>query len=267
MRVSAISRGALRTARPTTESLGQHAHKEALIVLCFPKDLSRLTSVSPLTVLLAEAGRVRLHPFATRGSPSPVPGQTERGLSPSRRSRLRPPGGPVRQRWGHGDTPVRLPCGSAHMGASPGTLRSLARETPSTTARKAQALIKLPNREGAQFSEPRAQALTHGVPASVRLTLSSNVPRAWEKSEVQRLKSKVGRPGGEGKIRNPKAEVRKKSEVRRAKGKGQKSGHPTSSVAATLPDCQHAGTVTTSKKNLPHSHSAISKRTNEKHYS
>jgi hypothetical protein len=44
----------------------------------------------PLTVSLAVVSRGRLHPFARRGSPSPVPGQTARGLSPSRRSWRRP---------------------------------------------------------------------------------------------------------------------------------------------------------------------------------
>jgi len=43
---------------------------------------------------------------------------------------LSPPGGPVRQRYGSGDTPVRLPCGSINMGTTPGPLHSLAGHTP-----------------------------------------------------------------------------------------------------------------------------------------
>src|ERR1035441_3434117 len=42
--------------------------------------------VLPLTVLPAVVSRGRLHPFARRGSPFPVPGRTTRSLSLSRRS-------------------------------------------------------------------------------------------------------------------------------------------------------------------------------------
>ena len=55
------------------------------------------------------------------------------------------PGGPVRQRCGHGDTPVCIPCGSMPMGYTPGPLRRFAGKTSSATAGKAQGGSQLPN--------------------------------------------------------------------------------------------------------------------------
>jgi hypothetical protein len=51
-----------------------------------------------------------------------------RELRPSNRSPSRPEG-PVRQRCGHGGAPVWSPCGSIHMGTTPGPHRSLAGKT------------------------------------------------------------------------------------------------------------------------------------------
>jgi hypothetical protein len=60
----------------------------------------------------------------------------------SRRAGFRPsPQGRIRQRFGHGHTPVSLPWGSLPMGDSPGPLRSLAGKAAPTTAGKAQACL------------------------------------------------------------------------------------------------------------------------------
>ena len=53
--------------------------------LCLTMKVCDLLVLS-LTVLAVVASCDPLHSFATHGSPSPVPGQTARGLSPTRRS-------------------------------------------------------------------------------------------------------------------------------------------------------------------------------------
>jgi len=70
-------------------------------------------------------------------------------------------------RRGNGVGTVIPRCGShvdpINMGTTPGPLRSLAGNTRYTTPGKAQGCIQLPNRQqGAQSSERRAKALTHG---------------------------------------------------------------------------------------------------------
>ncbi len=89
----------------------------------------------------------------------------------SRRAGFRScPQGRIRQRCGHGDTPVWSPWGSAPMGTTPGYRRSLTEKTCSTTAGMAQARLRLPNRERAESCPCHVQALNHGgarPPASV----------------------------------------------------------------------------------------------------